>query len=84
MFFSFYLQKESENEDFTFHEVADERTQVVGLLLLALTYLHHIRQILTDFLQHLAAHLHFTLKEPEQRILVFVCVTHTNKSKVKA
>lgn len=54
----------------TFNKVAYKCAQVVGLLLLALTYLHHIRQILTDLLQHLATHLHLTLKEPEQRILV--------------
>lgn len=55
---------------FTFNKVAYKCAQVVGLLLLALTHLHHVRQILTDLLQHLATHLHLTLKEPEQWILV--------------
>lgn len=55
---------------FTFNKVAYKCAQVVGLLLLALAHLHHIRQILADLLQHLATHLHLTLKEPEQRILV--------------
>lgn len=57
---------------FTFNKVTDECAQVVGLLLLALTHLHHIGQILTDLLQHLAAHLHLTLKEPKQWVLVVV------------
>lgn len=56
----------------TFHKVTDECAQVVGLLLLALTHLDHVRQILTDLLQHFAAHLHLTLKEAEQWVLVFV------------
>lgn len=55
---------------YTFNEVTDECAQVVGLLLLALAHLHHVGQILTDLLQHLAAHLHLTLKEAEQWILV--------------
>lgn len=55
---------------YTFNEVADERAQVVGLLLLALAHLHHVGQILTDLLQHLATHLHLALEEAEQWILV--------------
>lgn len=55
---------------YTFNEVADESAQVVGLFLLALAHLHHVGQILTDLLQHLAAHLHLTLEEAEQWILV--------------
>lgn len=55
----------------TFDEVTDERSQVVGLLLLALTHLHHVGQILTDLLKHLTSHLHLALKEPEQGVLGF-------------
>lgn len=55
---------------YTFNEVADKCAQVVGLLLLALAHLHHVGQILADLLQHLAAHLHLTLEEAEQWILV--------------
>lgn len=59
----------------TFNKVTDECPQVVGLLFLALAHLHYIRQILTDILQHLATHLHLTLKESEQWVLMFACST---------
>lgn len=59
----------------TFNKVTDECTQVVGLLFLALAHLHHIRQILTDILQHLTTHLHFSLKESEQWVLMVACLT---------
>lgn len=59
----------------TFNKVTDECSQVVGLLFLALAHLHHIRQILTDILQHFATHLHLTLKESEQWVLMVTCST---------
>ena len=55
----------------TFNKVADECAQIVCLLLLALAHLHHVGEVLADFLKHLSAHLHLTLKEAEQRVLVF-------------
>lgn len=64
---------ETSGNIFTFNEVADECAQVVCLLLLALAHLHHVGQILADLLQHLAAHLHLSFKEPEQWVLVCIC-----------
>lgn len=53
----------------TFHQLVDKRAQVVGLLLLPFTHLDDVSKILADVLQQLRAHLHFSLKEPEQRVL---------------
>lgn len=67
---SFALHLKNTSSDvLTFDKVIDERAQVVGLLFLALAHLHHIREVLTDVLQHTTAHLHLPLEEPEQRIL---------------
>lgn len=67
-----------ELQDFTFNKVTDECAQVVRLLLLSLTDLHHIRQILTDLLQQLATHLHLAFKEPEQWVLNCLDKTKSN------
>lgn len=68
----------------TFNKVTDECSQVVGLLFLALAHLHHIRQVLTDILQHLAAHLHLALKEPEQWVLTVLDIESMTESQQEA
>lgn len=61
----------NDREIVTFDQVVDEGAEVVGLLLLALTHLHHISQVRTHLLQHARTHLNLALEEPEQRILHF-------------
>lgn len=53
----------------TFHQLVDERAQVVGLLLLPLAHLDDVSKVLADVLQQLGAHLHFSLEESEQGVL---------------
>ena len=53
----------------TFHQLVDERAEVVGLLLPALAHLHHVSKVLAHVLEQLGTHFHFSLEESEQRIL---------------